>query len=68
MEIGYGLEDKLTDAQSNWLFRNIIIPSFQKQDYYGGINELADKIIATAGGEAIPASYMDRRDHSGILT
>ena len=61
MEIGYGLEDKLTDAQSNWLFRNIIIPSFQKQDYYGGINELADKIIATAGGEAIPASYMDRK-------
>lgn len=60
MEIGYGLEDKLTDAQSNWLFRNIIIPSFQKENYYGGINELLDRVIATAGGEAIPASYMDR--------
>lgn len=61
MEIGYGLEDKLTDAQSNWLFRNIIIPNFQKENYYGGINELLDKVIATAGGETIPASYMDRK-------
>ena len=61
MEIGYGLEDKLTDAQSNWLFRNIIIPNFQAGNYYSGINELADKIIATAGGEEIPASYLDRK-------
>ena len=61
MEIGYGLEDKLTDAQSNWLFRNIVIPNFQKENYFGGINELVDKIIATAGGEAIPESYLDRK-------
>ena len=55
IEVGYGLEGALTDAQSFWIIKNSITPRFKEGDYYQGINGGLDKIIAAAKGEYVPA-------------
>ena len=54
IEVGYGLEGALTDAQSFWLIQNVLKPAFQKGDYYGGINGGVDGIISITKGEFKP--------------
>jgi len=54
IEVGYGLEGALTDAQSFWIIRNVLKPAFQKRDYYGGINGGVDSIISITKGEFAP--------------
>jgi uncharacterized protein len=56
IEVGYGLEGVLTDAQSNWITNNILKPAFQSNDFYKGINEASDKIIEATKGESVPNS------------
>jgi uncharacterized protein len=36
IEVGYGLEGVLTDAQSKLIIENIMLPAFRKGDYDGG--------------------------------
>lgn len=36
IEVGYGLEELITDAQSNKIIRSVIIPYFEKQEYGKG--------------------------------
>ncbi len=54
IEVGYGLEGALTDAQSSWIINNEMKPAFQQGDYYAGVNGAADKIIAATKGEYVP--------------
>lgn len=37
IEVGYGLEGDITDAQASWIIRNILTPAFQKGNYGDGI-------------------------------
>jgi len=53
IEVGYGLEGFLTDAQSFWIINNEMIPAFRDNDFYGGLNAATDKIISAIGGEVI---------------
>jgi len=39
IEVGYGLEDTLTDAVSGYIIREIIVPQFKKGNFAGGISE-----------------------------
>ena len=39
IEIGYGLEGIITDAQSGKIIRNSIIPAFKKGDRAGGLQK-----------------------------
>lgn len=39
IEVGYGLEHKLTDGVSGYIIRNSIIPYFKSGNYYGGAKE-----------------------------
>jgi len=55
IEVGYGLEGALTDAQSNWIINQVMKPAFRNNDFYKGIDEAADKIIAATQGENIPS-------------
>lgn len=48
IEVGYGLEDKLTDAKSGLIIRNIIAPSFQSGRYGQGIIEAVKTITGIA--------------------
>ncbi len=47
IEVGYGLEDVITDAQSGMIIRNYIAPEFKKGNYYGGL-EAALKVMIPA--------------------
>ncbi|MBI5734168.1 MAG: TPM domain-containing protein [Candidatus Kerfeldbacteria bacterium] len=56
IEVGYGLEGSLTDAQSYWLINNVLKPAFQEQKYFDGLNQAVDKIIsALQGGAKLPS-------------
>ena len=46
LEVGYGLEGILTDARSSYIINENILPSFRKNDYFGGIKAG----IVSAGG------------------
>lgn len=47
IEVGYGLEDKLTDADSKLIIANDIAPGFKQENYYQGIKNGIDKMMLT---------------------
>jgi uncharacterized protein len=47
IEVGYGLEEKLTDAASKLIIVNDITPSFKQGDYYSGIRKGLQSMILT---------------------
>lgn len=55
IEVGYGLEPNLTDAQSYNIIHNVITPKFKAGDYDQGIIAGVDGITKTISGEAPPA-------------
>ncbi|MDD5071199.1 MAG: TPM domain-containing protein [Patescibacteria group bacterium] len=63
IEVGYGLEGALTDAQSFWIIDGIMKPAFREEKYYEGIDQAIDKVIAATQGEYIPESQA--RESSG---
>ncbi len=46
IEVGYGLEGTLTDALSNVIITNALVPRFKTGDFTGGIERGVDDIIA----------------------
>ena len=46
IEVGYGLEDTLTDALSSRILRQDLAPAFAKGRYADGLEAAADRIIA----------------------
>lgn len=64
IEVGYGLEGALTDAQSFWIINNVMKPAFQQGDYYTGLDGSADKIISATKGEYIPENVSRQPDGS----
>jgi uncharacterized protein len=46
VEVGYGLEGILTDAFSNRVVEDVIVPRFKANDYPGGIKAGTDALIA----------------------
>ena len=60
IEVGYGLEGLLTDAQSYWIEENIAVPAFRNNDFYSGISGVTDKIMAAVSQEeTIPSESPD---------
>lgn len=51
IEVGYGLEGQLTDAQSKLIIANSIIPSFKKGDYDTGVLNGTVNVLRTLGGK-----------------
>src|SRR5580704_5169231 len=45
IEVGYGLEPVLTDALSEIIIQNAVLPSFRKGDFNGGVEAGADAVI-----------------------
>ncbi len=52
IEVGYGAEPLLTDAQSGRIIRNTLTPAFQAGDFYGGISKAVREIATALSGEA----------------
>lgn len=51
INVGYGLEATVTDAQSKRIIENIIKPAFKQQDYFTGIEQATNQIMLLASGQ-----------------
>lgn len=51
LEVGYGLEGRLTDAISSRILRQVLAPRFREGDFDGGVEAAVDAIIQTIHGE-----------------
>jgi len=49
--VGKGLEGVLTDTKAGLIFRNELRPAFQAGQYYKGLSDASDAIIAVTKGE-----------------
>jgi uncharacterized protein len=66
IEVGYGLEGELTDAQSAAIVRNILRPQFRNGDFAGGIEKGVDAILGTLQGlDVIPSAGGSGGDFQG---
>ncbi len=51
LEVGYGLEGRLTDAMSSRILRDVMGPRFRAGDFDGGVDDAVDAVIQTIRGE-----------------
>lgn len=51
IEVGYGLEGKVTDADAGVIIRNVITPAFREARYADGLNAAVDALMRLIGGE-----------------
>ncbi|MBA1263600.1 TPM domain-containing protein [Stutzerimonas sp. NM35] len=58
IEVGYGLEGRLTDAQSSMIINGIIAPAFQQGDFARGISEGAAAMVQVLGGDPLQSAAM----------
>jgi uncharacterized protein len=65
IEVGYGLEGTLTDAQSVLIIHNVIAPHFRKGDYAGGITAGTDAILSVLGGHRLAVEQQQVRERNG---
>jgi len=66
IEVGYGLEGVLTDAQSAEIIRDIILPRFRDNDFYGGITHAVMAMEAVISDE-YTAEPKHRNDLQSLL-
>ena len=66
IEVGYGLEEKVTDAEAGFIINDIIVPEFKNGDFYSGINKGIDYLFGLINGDII----FDKNtlDNSNTLT
>lgn len=50
IEVGYGLEDRLTDALSRRILEERLFPAFREKDFAGGVQAACDGIIEATRG------------------
>lgn len=53
IEVGYGLEGTITDAQAYWIIRDVLTPAFTRGDYYEGIAGAVDTITNAITGTTV---------------
>jgi uncharacterized protein len=52
IEVGYGLEGRLTDVQSELIIHNVMVPKFRTGDYDGGVLAGTRILLKVLGGDA----------------
>jgi len=55
IEVGYGLESKLTDIQAKRIIESVVIPKFKQGQMPAGIESGTEAILSTLTGQAAPA-------------
>ena len=72
IEVGYGLEPILTDALSEIIIQNAVLPNFRKGDYNGGAEQGVTALIqqlsldtSTAEAKAAAAQQQAQQDNGG---
>lgn len=59
IEVGYGLEGRLTDAQSSVIINQVIAPAFKQGDFAGGITRGTQAILQVLGGNPLKSQTAD---------
>ena len=59
IEVGYGLEDRLTDALAGRILREEVVPRFREGDYPAGLAAGVDAILGALEG-SYRGSFLDR--------
>lgn len=54
IEVGYGLEGTLTDAQGKVIIDQFMLPAFRRGDYDGGVTAGTEAIVKVLGGVRFP--------------
>ncbi len=54
IEVGYGLEGALTDAQAGRIIRDLMTPRFREGDFDGGVSDAVEAVSAAVRGEPLP--------------
>jgi uncharacterized protein len=54
IEVGQGLEGALPDVIASRIIREILAPHFRAGEFYEGINEAVDRMVAVTQGEPLP--------------
>jgi uncharacterized protein len=65
IEVGYGLEGTLTDAQSILIIHDVIAPHFRHGDFAGGITAGTDAILSVLGGHQLAVQHRQARERNG---
>ncbi len=50
IEVGYGLEAKVTDADAGAIIRNVLAPAFRSGRYADGLDAAVDQLVRLIGG------------------
>lgn len=66
IQTGYGLEGALPDAFCGRIIEDLMIPCFQENDYYGGIDSALDIIIPVCRGEYNYDQYREDHEDGGV--
>ena len=61
IEVGYGLEGRLTDAQSSAIINQVITPAFRDGDFARGIVEGSQAMIQVLGGDPLAQTRTQQR-------
>jgi len=56
IEVGYGLEGKVPDAQAGRIIRDIIGPHFRQGDYAGGLSAAVDELARLIGAPPVAST------------
>jgi uncharacterized protein len=62
IEVGYGLEGDLTDAQSRIIIDQFMLPAFRRGDYDGGVIAGTQAIIKVFGGVSLSPANQETSD------
>lgn len=66
IEVGYGLEDRLTDAQSSVIINQLITPAFKRGDFNQGVSVGVAAMIQVLGGNPLAEpEQVAGSDHGG---
>jgi uncharacterized protein len=61
IEVGYGLEGTLTDAQSRIIIEQVILPQFRRGDFNAGVSDGAAAILRVLGGAPLDGAVTHGR-------
>ena len=61
IEVGYGLEGVLPDVLANRIVEQVVVPRFRSGDFFGGIREAIERMIALIEGEPLPEPARGQR-------
>jgi uncharacterized protein len=69
IEVGYGLEPVLTDAQAGRILDSYVVPAFRDGDYNKGVNDGVSALIKIVHGEEVnlePATFAEADEGDGV--